>query len=83
MKQILSIYDAKAETFSPPVFCVAIGEGVRSFEDEINNPQSPFSRHPEDYTLFHLGTYDEQIGGFSLLPAPVSLGVALNFKKES
>ena len=81
MKQVLAVYDAKAEIFTQPIFTIAIGEGVRSFEDEVNNPQSPFSKHPEDYTLFHLGTYDETSAKFDLLTAPVSLGGALSLKR--
>lgn len=82
MKQVIAVYDAKAEIFTQPVFTVAIGEAVRSFQDEVNNPQSQFSKHPEDYTLFHLGTYDETSAKFDLLTAPVSLGAALNFVQQ-
>jgi len=64
------------------MFTIAVGEALRHFEDEVNNPQSPLYKHPEDYTLFHLGQYDETTGQFDLKDAPLSLGVALNFKKN-
>lgn len=82
MKQIVIIRDAKAEMFMNPVFSVAVGEAIRSFEDEVNNPQSPLNKHPEDYTLFHLGTFDEATGKFDLFEAPVSLGGASDYIKK-
>ena len=81
IKKLVSVYDAKAETFAPPVAAVALGEAVRSFEDAVNDPQCPFNKHPEDYTLFHLGEFDDSAAAFHLKEAPVSLGVALQFVK--
>lgn len=81
MLKAFTVYDLKAEFYMKPFFCLATGEAVRSFADAINDPQSPFYKHPDDYTLYEIGTFDEQIGELSSVP-PVNLGSALNFKIE-
>ena len=78
--QVIAIYDSKAKCYSAPMTFVALGTATRAFEDEVNNPQSPYNKHPEDYTLFHLGEFDDQSAQFSPLETPYSLGVATVFK---
>lgn len=81
--QMCSIYDAKAEVWTTPIFFQATGQAVRSFSDSIQNPESEFAKHPDDYTLFHLGEFDVRTGQLELLKAPVSLGCGVNFKLEA
>lgn len=61
-KLIMAVRDAKAEAFMPPMFVQAAGLGLRAFSDAINDPQHEFSRHPEDYSLYMLGEFDELQG---------------------
>lgn len=67
---IVSIYDAAATTFSLPMYMVTKGAAVRSFSDAVGDDKSPFCAHPEDYTLFALGTFDDTSGEFVTLSAP-------------
>ena len=32
---------------------------------------TPVGQHPEDFDLFHVGSFDDDIGGISSLPRPV------------
>ena len=82
MKQLITVHDSKSGIFTPPVSVIAIGEAIRTFEDAVNDPQSPFNKHPEDYTLFHIGSYDETTASVEMLQSPLSLGGALNFVKQ-
>lgn len=77
--QIFSIYDSKAESFNPPVYLSSTGLAIRSFSDSIQQPESHFAQHPEDYTLFHIGSWDDQTSKFDLLSTPKSLHVAIEF----
>ena len=79
--KMISVYDAKAAVYSPPICVPTLGIAERSFTDEVNNPQSQYNKHPEDYTLFHVGDYDDNTGKTVNLETPYSLGVALVFKK--
>lgn len=77
--KMFAIYDSKAEAFNTPFFFPTIGQATRAFSDEVSNQRSMLSSHPEDYALFELGTYDESNASIELLPAPKSIGLALDF----
>lgn len=76
-----SILDTKADTFNVPFFMRTTGEAVRAFADLANDPQSNIYRHPDDYRLFHVADFDQELGAFSQLPKPIPLGSAAEFKK--
>ncbi len=74
-----SVYDSKVEAYMRPFFMQTEAEALRAFRETVNDGQSSFFKHPEDYTLFKVGTFDESTGlisGFEL----VSLGLALHQK---
>ena len=73
VKKICSVYDSKAEAWLPPMFFQAVGQAYRSFEDVVNAPEGEFVKHPEDYTLFLLGEWNEREGVITVLDAPVAV----------
>ena len=80
-KTICSIYDCKAEFWSSPMMFQSRASAVRSFTDVVNDSSSDFFKHPEDYTLFAVGTFDEASGEIIPEVAPVSLAVGINVKE--
>jgi len=76
-----TIFDTKAQAYGRPFFNHTIPEAIRTFTDAVNAADSPFFRHPEDYLLFHVGSYDDA-GGVLEACNPVPLGSASNFKIE-
>ena len=76
--KMCSIYDSKAEAWMTPMFFQAIGQAVRTFSDTVNNADSPFGKHPEDYTLFEVGAFNEQTGEVTTIsPRSIMVGVNL------
>ena len=69
MKVIISVYDVKADVYTPPFFVHTKGEAVRSFSDEVNNKGSAIAAHPENYMLFCLGEFDESSGALKVYAA--------------
>lgn len=61
-----SVYDRKALQYHAPFFAVADGSAVRSFQDLANDNNTTVGRHPGDYVLYKVGTYDDAKG--ALLP---------------
>ncbi len=59
-----TVYDSKAETFMPPFFVPSKGLAIRAFEDCVNSDDHHFGKHPADYTLFSLGSFDTDAGQF-------------------
>jgi hypothetical protein len=82
MKQIYTIYDSKAEAYMTPFFIQQDGQALRDFKDAALNQESTISKHPEDYTLFKLGTYDETTAKIEMLKTPVSMGVAIEYTTQ-
>lgn len=80
--KIFAIYDSKAHYYRRPFFMKTKGEAVRGFVDVVNDGKSEISLHPEDFTLFHIGDYDEDRGKVTDLGTNVSLGVAIEYLRE-
>lgn len=77
--RVFSVYDVKAEMFSPPWVMGTIGEATRAFQDLANDANSSVSKHPGDFKLCCLGEFDNVTG--VLVPAQIdSLGFASDYK---
>ncbi len=78
--KVFAIYDDKAEAYLPPFYMHQEGQASRSFQDAINSPDHTFYLHPADYTLFHLGEFDDKTAQFDLNSSFPSLGNGIEFK---
>lgn len=79
-QQLFSVYDAAAKMFLEPFDARTIEEAMRRFRATVNHPEkSLISKYPEDYTLFHVGEFDQETGVLRPLDTPHSLGVAVTF----
>lgn len=54
------IYDSKAEVYNRPFFLINDDIALRSALDLIQDTQTDLHRHPADFTMFKIGTYDDQ-----------------------
>lgn len=80
--KVFVIFDSAAEAYGPPMFKRATGEAIRQFQDWSNDPKSMIHQHPDQFTLFESGSYDELTGIIQMLPAHKSLGTALEYKNK-
>lgn len=80
---VTSVFDSKMKLFYIPKFYVTLGQAERTFGDDVNNPQQDMFKHAEDYSLFHIGFYNDETGMFENLTAPQQLVSALSVKKDS
>ena len=71
---IISVRDSAADAFHAPLFFPAIGMAERWFRDECNSqtPDAVLAKHPEDYELVLLGSF-ETVTGEVIPHAPRSL----------
>lgn len=79
-KQIVAVYDSKAKAFMDPIHVPNIGIAQRSFKIAVNDPTTYIAQSPEDYTLFHLGGWDDETSNYDLFSTPESLGLASTYK---
>lgn len=57
--QIFAVYDEKAQSYGLPLTHATVSVAIRSFTAACQNPQSFLSQFSSDYSLYHIGTYDE------------------------
>lgn len=80
--RMFAIYDSKAEAFDRPFVFQTLGQALRGFTDAVKDPSHHFAKHPEDYSLFELGTYDESSALIEQHKAPVRVVTALECVKQ-
>lgn len=79
--QMFALFDKKAVAYSLYYAMPQKGQVLRAMEDDVNNPQTAMSRHPEDYALYHIGEFDDASGSIKCLASPVHVEEALALKK--
>lgn len=55
-----SLFDNKALQYHPPFFSSTDGAAIRSISDLVADPNTTVGRHPSDYVLYFVGSYDDQ-----------------------
>lgn len=65
MLNVYSFFDNKASFFSAPFFMSHDGLAIRAATDLVNDPSTTMGRHPADFNLMRLGTWDDQTASFS------------------
>ncbi len=83
MHKICSIFDVKAQAYSQPMFFQSSGQAVRTFSDEANRTDGNIGAHPEDYTMFCLGEWDEREGKITVYDALKPLARAIDLVERS
>lgn len=81
--KIYSIYDSKAEAFIQPFFSPNKATALRSFTQAAQDEKTQYFTHGADYTLFEIGSWDEQKGLVTPAEANMNLGTALEHKGET
>lgn len=73
MFKIFAIYDTKVSTYTIRPFCApSKGSVLRELSDVVNatDKSAPMAKHPYDYALFEIGTFDDSTGLLSAYLAP-------------
>lgn len=64
-----TIFDTKALVFNVPFFSATDGAATRMCADLAGDPNTMVGRHPSDYVLYCIGSYDDAKG--ELLPLDI------------
>lgn len=63
-----AVLDLATQCYGRPFFVNHPAQAVRSFQDEVNNPESEIAKHAKDYELWDCGSFDDSEGQFSGAP---------------
>ena len=76
-----SIHDAQVSAFAQPFFSPTHGSALRAFSDHVNDGNSAPNKHPGDFSIYHLGTYEDSTGDLVAIK-PTRIGTALEYLKK-
>lgn len=62
---IYAIFDNASGLYSRPIFATSDGEAKRTFADLALDAEHPVGKHPQDYTMFRTGIYDDVTANFT------------------
>jgi len=57
-----AILDAKISDFHMAIFDIKDAGAMRQFSDAVNDSKTKWSKHPEDYSLWAIGSFDTEKG---------------------
>jgi hypothetical protein len=75
--KMFCLYDLKTGIYGTPFFMSHTAQAIRAVQDLAKDFSTIVARHPADYMLYCLGTYDDQVGGF--YPEQEPLGTVVSF----
>jgi hypothetical protein len=78
---IYCLYDSKTSAYMQPFFKPDHATAKREFSFAVNDYRSVVAKCPEDFTLFHIGQYNEETGVIDGIPGE-SLGNAIEYIDE-
>lgn len=71
-QQMFVIYDSKLEVYNAPFLCLNEGHAIRQVEKWSKQNQD-FHEHPEDFTIFKIGIYEDTTADITKLTAPIKV----------
>lgn len=76
-QKVFAVRDAKACAFMQPFFSTTRGSALRAFTDVVNDDpaRSPIAKHPDDYSLYEIGEFNDQEG--QLIPLAIIALIAV------
>jgi hypothetical protein len=57
-----TIYDVASGVYMRPFFSQADGQAIRGFKDIACDADHEIGKHPEDYTLYRIGSFNDNTG---------------------
>lgn len=82
MKTLVAMRDFKLSQFSAATCFDTAGAAERAFGDAINDGKSMMFQHPEDFSLYVVGHFDEDSGAVTCVSPPTLLCDGLAVKRN-
>jgi len=79
---VFTIFDEKAQAYNVPFFQSHVGQAIRSFSDLVQDPKSTLQKHPSDFSLYHIGEFDDGDARIVSFPEPRLVSRASEFSSD-
>lgn len=80
---VYSFYDVCGMVFMEPFYLHYDSQAVRRAGDILESKESMISKHPSDFKLFRIGTYDYNVGLLTPCVPPVFICEVNSLTKEN
>lgn len=85
--RLYSIYDCKAEQFSPPQVYHNDMLALRAFEGLVNDDKTLINSYPEDFSLHYIGSFGDTDGRYYIetydeARVPILVGRAIDYVQD-
>lgn len=80
--EMYSVFDSKAKAFTQPWYAANQFVALRHFVAAVNDPETMFYKHPLDYTLYRVGSFNDESGVVVGSDKLLNLGLAATFKTK-
>lgn len=78
-EKAFTVYDSKSEIYSRPMYAATTEAGKRLFHQAVNQEGSQYGMYGGDYTLFEIGTWDDNKGEVTMHKVHVNHGAAIAY----
>lgn len=78
--EVYSVFDSKAKAFMQPWYAANQFVALRHFVSAVNDPATVFYKHPSDFVLYRLGSFNDETGVLWASDQLLNLGLAATFK---
>lgn len=85
--RLYSIYDCKAEQFSPPQVYHNNMLALRAFEGLVNDDKTLINSYPEDFSIYYIGNLGDSDGRYFVETSdesrvPILVGRAVDYVQD-
>lgn len=75
--RVFAVYDEAVKAYMPPFFARSNMEAHRMFSSTVNGQEkSNLNMFPDQFSMFFLGEFDDELGQFNMPTAPQMLTTA-------
>lgn len=77
--KIFSIYDEASQAYMMPFFSPQNASAIRAVVTQLKDPNSMLAQHPDDFTLYAVGFYDDRTGLIEANTVPELVGKLVDY----
>lgn len=81
--KLFSVYDSQSMLWHPPFTMASQAQAVRAFQQTSLDQRTEICKYPAAFTLFEVGTFDDNTCKITSHEAKINLGTALEHQAKA
>lgn len=71
IQHVFALRDKQADIYWAPFMYPSVGQAVRAIKDLLTDNQTLPARHPGDFALYQLASFNDHSGAYEVMSPPV------------